>query len=310
MTQIHRTSLHPVCCHRNLILHPPPHEGVAHFLPVQYEVCSHCKCIYLVLFLNCYLDLDLTQLPDVQARKYPAPPTGHDLMAMFPPAPPRVLPTRTEPTSGYFQRQERAFFAQAGKEILRVRVEVDMPLNGEPLSEAAMNGLGKARGLRDPGSGRSWPLGAGHSPSPTVIALANPQSAGHSPPLHVSSTPASVHSQPSTYPQSTSSAATSRQPQRSGPVSMSSTPHFPHLPPHPGPTPSQGPSNLHPIAMYNHGMGSRTPGQEAAHSGAPNPGKSEFPSEEGRDEDDSWRTPMPYAERRRAGKHTRRVIKV
>ena len=62
-------------------------------------------------------------------RKYPAPPTGHELMALFPPPPP--LNIRPGPTSGYFQREERAFFAQAGKEIVRVRIEVDMPQNNE-----------------------------------------------------------------------------------------------------------------------------------------------------------------------------------
>ncbi|PBK69326.1 hypothetical protein ARMSODRAFT_1037847 [Armillaria solidipes] len=134
-------------------------------------------------------DVDLTHHPDVNSRKYPAPPTGHDLMAMFPPAPPSVIPHRTEPTSGYFQRQERAFFAQAGAEIVRVHVEVDIP------SHAAT--------MRDDKS----------------------RTATH----------------------------------------------------HPDPTP---------------------PGAQT---------KVEFP-DEGGDPDESWKRPMPYAERRRAGKHTRRVI--
>ncbi|KAI0324517.1 hypothetical protein GY45DRAFT_377603 [Cubamyces sp. BRFM 1775] len=56
--------------------------------------------------------------------KFPAPPTGHELMALFPPAPP---PIRPGPTSGYFQREERQFFAQAGKEIVRVRIEIETP---------------------------------------------------------------------------------------------------------------------------------------------------------------------------------------
>ncbi|KAK7014240.1 hypothetical protein R3P38DRAFT_3277345 [Favolaschia claudopus] len=78
---------------------------------------------------------------------YPAPPTGHDLMALFPPAAPYPAPSPSSssaasssvpyaydapriPTSGYFARQERAFFAQAGKEIVRVRVDVDFDVNG------------------------------------------------------------------------------------------------------------------------------------------------------------------------------------
>ena len=43
-------------------------------------------------------------------------------MAMFPAAPPAGFPEmRPGPTSGFFVRQERAFFAQAGREIVRVR---------------------------------------------------------------------------------------------------------------------------------------------------------------------------------------------
>ncbi|KAI0308565.1 hypothetical protein OF83DRAFT_1033292, partial [Amylostereum chailletii] len=60
------------------------------------------------------------------ARIYPPPPTGHDLMRLFPPPPPSQFSVlKGGPTSVYFHRQERAFFAQAGKEIIRVRVESD-----------------------------------------------------------------------------------------------------------------------------------------------------------------------------------------
>ncbi|KAF8964956.1 hypothetical protein BDZ97DRAFT_1814084 [Flammula alnicola] len=65
-------------------------------------------------------DVDLSQLEttDMTHRKYPVPLTGHELMAMFPPVPPDDFPEmRPGPTSGFFLRQERAFFAQAGKEI-------------------------------------------------------------------------------------------------------------------------------------------------------------------------------------------------
>src|SRR6266581_6226081 len=102
------------------------------------------------------IDVDLSQAPDMVHRnpKFPAPPTGHDLMAMFPPAPPDNVQMRPGPTSGFFQQQERAFFAQAGKEIVRVRVDVDV-----------------ARGSEDPTKSRStrpWTSGSGplvaHSP--------------------------------------------------------------------------------------------------------------------------------------------------
>ncbi|SJL10891.1 uncharacterized protein ARMOST_14286 [Armillaria ostoyae] len=201
-------------------------------------------------------DVDLTHHPDVNSRKYPAPPTGHDLMAMFPPAPPSVIPHRTEPTSGYFQRQERAFFAQAGAEIVRVHVEVDIP------SHAATMRDDKSRtAVRDPGGPRSWPP-SGQSPSLGVVGA--PPHPNHSP------------SSSAAYPPS------SRSSQRSGPVPVTPSPLFPH--------PSSTPKTHHPDPT--------PPGAQT---------KVEFP-DEGGDPDESWKRPMPYAERRRAGKHTRRVI--
>ncbi|EED84062.1 predicted protein [Postia placenta Mad-698-R] len=66
-------------------------------------------------------ELDLSVAQADMPRRYPAPPTGHDLMALFPPAPPLTL--SSGPTSGYFQQQERAFFAKKGKEIVRCPVQ-------------------------------------------------------------------------------------------------------------------------------------------------------------------------------------------
>ncbi|KAI0043412.1 hypothetical protein FA95DRAFT_1479409, partial [Auriscalpium vulgare] len=61
-------------------------------------------------------------------RIYPPPPTGHELMKLFPPLPPdHFSALKPGPTSIFFHRQERQFFAQAGKEIIRVRVESDFP---------------------------------------------------------------------------------------------------------------------------------------------------------------------------------------
>ncbi|KAF7357567.1 hypothetical protein MSAN_01353100 [Mycena sanguinolenta] len=63
---------------------------------------------------------------DMPPPHYPDPPTGHDLMALFPPAAPNDFhETYDASTSVYFWRQERAFFAQAGNEIARVRVDAD-----------------------------------------------------------------------------------------------------------------------------------------------------------------------------------------
>lgn len=131
---------------------------------------------------------------------------------------------RPGPTSGFFQRQERAFFAQAGKEIVRVRVEVDVPVD-EATREAGP---------------QTW-----HPSSPAGYQKSRPSRAIPGP----------------TYPGS---------------------PHG---------QPPQLPLNLHTPAL-------RTPPHE--------PPKGEFQAEE--DTDEAWRRPTPYTDRRRAGKHTRRVI--
>jgi hypothetical protein len=56
---------------------------------------------------------------------------------MFPPAAPdNFSDMRPGPTSGYFQRQERALFAQAGKEVVRIRIDVDLQPEPSPKSQA------------------------------------------------------------------------------------------------------------------------------------------------------------------------------
>ncbi|TFK36064.1 hypothetical protein BDQ12DRAFT_725363 [Crucibulum laeve] len=221
-------------------------------------------------------DVDLSHNSDMPPRSYPPPPTGHDLMAMFPPPPPDIFPEmRGGPTSGYFQKQERAFFAQAGKEIVRVRVELDLPPGAEAESS-------KSR-AREAGTSRPWPP-SGHTPS-------GAGSAHHSPVQSSSSAPM-------LYPHPTS------RPSHRGPVPVTTAPLFP-IASHP--PSSQLPPNLHPPpTLHQPSSGIRTPPQESTQSGAPS-AKAEFQTEE-YDPDEAWRRPMPYAERRRAGKHTRRVI--
>ncbi|CAA7261983.1 unnamed protein product [Cyclocybe aegerita] len=218
-------------------------------------------------------DVDLSQAPDMAQRKYPTPPTGHDLMAMFPPAPPDNFPEmRPGPTSGFFQRQERAFFAQAGKEIVRVRVEVDMPHGSEPEPVKSRPG----------GVPRPW---LNNGPAPSTSAA----------PHH---SPAQAPSAPVLYPH-----PPSRPPQRST-VSVTPSPLFAAASQHT--PPSSIPPNLHSPTLHQTGTGIRTPPQDAIPPGPPG-SKPEYPVEE-YDGDESWRRPIPYAERRRAGKHTRRVI--
>ena len=80
------------------------------------------------LFHGKGLDLDVSNGQAMPPRTYPPPPTGHELMRLFPPQPPeQPLFLKQGSTSLYFRRQEHQFFAQAGKEIIRVRVESDFP---------------------------------------------------------------------------------------------------------------------------------------------------------------------------------------
>ncbi|KAF7369735.1 hypothetical protein MVEN_00305100 [Mycena venus] len=197
-------------------------------------------------------DVDLTHMPDMQPRRYPAPPTGHDLMALFPPAAPdNFHEMRPGPTSGYFQRQERAFFAQAGKEIVRVRVDVDLQSEPEPKPST------HARAAPRP-----WPPSG-----PNAASTATP------------GTSSAPTASPALYPRPTHTR---------GP----SVPATPPTPPHPA-------HAAHPPPPL-----SRTPAPPADDRDASG-GGDEFRAD---DPDEAWRRPMPYNERRRAGKHTRRVV--
>ena len=187
-------------------------------------------------------------------------------MALFPPAPPANFPEmRPGPTSGFFQRQERAFFAQAGKEIVRVRVEIDVPPSS---SDDVINPK-----TREPP--RTWPQLHPHPP--------------HQSPIDPSSSPAPP------YP---------KQPRQSRPIpaptqSPAMFPGSPHG------QPPQLPINLHAPASHQSGLILRTPPHDL-HPGT----KVELqaPEDYRDDTDEAWRRPTPYADRRRAGKHTRRVI--
>jgi hypothetical protein len=70
--------------------------------------------------------------------------------------------------------------------------------------------------------------------------------------------------------------------------------------------PPQPPLNLH-SQSHHGGVGLRSP----PHDVHPIPGaKVEIPPTEDyrEDSDDAWRRPTPYADRRRAGKHTKRIV--
>ncbi|KAF8660709.1 hypothetical protein AX16_001576 [Volvariella volvacea WC 439] len=254
-------------------------------------------------------DVDLSHTSEMPARKYPPPPTGHELMAMFPPPPPSESPEmRPGPTSGFFQRQEKAFFAKAGKEIVRVQLDIDLTQDGMDTDSVHS----KHRG-RDFSGVRNWST---HSSINTHAHNSSNQSTHSSTssqllqPLPV---PASVPPPPPSAPNASPAPVPMHYqhpgpprpqapPTRTGPVPVTPYSVSTRSPP------AQIPPNLHPQSIHQPGLGMRSPPQDPIPAGSSVP-KTEYPSEGYNvDLDDSWRTPIPYNERRRAGKHTRRVI--
>ncbi|TFY77525.1 hypothetical protein EWM64_g6483, partial [Hericium alpestre] len=102
----------------------PPHEQSPHLPPLQYPSGSGAPRRPISPSHLPHLDVSSGS---VTPRIFPPPPSGHELMRLFPPPPPDQYSSALKPgnTSVYFHRQEHAFFAQAGKEIVRVRVEAD-----------------------------------------------------------------------------------------------------------------------------------------------------------------------------------------
>ncbi|KAI6013910.1 hypothetical protein EDC04DRAFT_680893 [Pisolithus marmoratus] len=199
-------------------------------------------------------DVNITQDSSAGPRKYPAPPTGHELMALFPPAPPATFSEMRHSTSGFFQRQERAFFAQAGREVLRGRPP-HSPVESPP------------------------PPISPHTAAPTATAPTN-----------------NIHTPPMPQP---------------APLLSPQAHHHPHDH-HQLPHPSHASAGLRlPQDHHHHPHPPQQPPPMPAGT------KVEFPApEDYRDDagvgpggpDDSWRRSTPYSDRRRAGKHTRRVI--
>lgn len=222
-------------------------------------------------------DVNIAQDSSAGPRKYPAPPTGHELMALFPPAPPTAEIRHS--TSGFFQRQERAFFAQAGREILRTWPQ-HSPVEMAPSP-----------------SSPPYPRSKPHRTMPGPPPPASPRTAAPTP----TAPPNNLN--PPMVPQ---------------PAPLSSPqvhhPHdhhqLSHHPPHPSALGLRPPHDHH----HHPQQPQQPPPMPAGLS------KVEFQApEDYRDDnglasmgpggpDDSWRRPTPYADRRRAGKHTRRII--
>lgn len=230
-------------------------------------------------------------------------------MALFPAPRPADLPElRQGSTSGFFQRQERAFFAQAGREVLRSRLEIDTSdAESHPKSSTVP---------------RTWPQLPPHpqhhsptvdspymrskqsrsmpGPLPTSAPLTNASAAGNMYPV---SSPSSS----SSHTMHTGSAPPPPPPPPLVPVSSSSSPthhHHHHPPPPPPPPPHDSP----------HGL--RTPPHDHHHPHPPaTVSKMDFQLHDdmgggGGGPDEAWRHSTPHADRRRAGKHTKRVVRI
>ncbi|KAF8498137.1 hypothetical protein F5888DRAFT_223581 [Russula emetica] len=201
--------------------------------------------------------LDVSNGQVMPPRNYPPPPTGHDLMRLFPPQPPeQPLFLKQGSTSLYFRRQEHQFFAQAGKEIIRVRVDSDFP--------PPAGGSRTVKGKEAVSAPHVWPSHA--PPPPPPQAMQPPPEHAHAPPAHIHSPPHPVPPYPHHHPDMPRGAP--------GPIGATGS-----VAPPPGYAPH------HPPTMADH----RT-------------------DDIREDDDQSWRRPTPHGERRRSGKHTRRVV--
>lgn len=202
-------------------------------------------------------------------------------MALFPPAPPMNIPQG--PTSGFFQREERAFFAQAGKEIVRFQIEVDMPQSSDD----------KHHPSRQNSRSNQFSPQSAHPSGSNFPGTSSPSSRNNV--------------QGSPYPHESS--RTTRQ----GPIPLTVHPVYPASS---HPSSAQMPPPPLPPSHHRSGYPTRSP-TEDHHQHQPHlhppvgvhPGPGPMSDEYGRDEsDESWRTPMPHNQRRRAGKHTKRVV--
>jgi hypothetical protein len=231
-------------------------------------------------------DLDLDNTLRGKFPNLPAPPSGHDLMKMFPPPAPSVssMPhNRREATSGYFHLQERAYFAQAGKEIIRVRVDVDVrdvTMNVDERNHDADKR--RSRGMEIDGGRRRDEETRLPGPSASI----HPQVSPH---LSTIRSPREHREDGEHVP------SRDLHPKHSMPSlrRMSIESMHPHSPPKS--RYAYPPDNKHEPRELRLAPSEYMSPSSTVYS---------HPDES----DESWRQPMPYGERRRAGKHTRRVI--
>lgn len=182
-------------------------------------------------------------------------------MAFFPASNPALLEKKAMSTSAYFRREERIFFAQCNRRMMRGRMEIDLTCGSD-----AKNGHGVSKGREPAGKQSGGPHA--YQPQPT----SSPQ-----PLQYPSSHPSNfqLHGAPIPYPSSSSSMSHGDRHNISPPLLPLS--HQPH-------------SLLYNPPYLNMNLES-------------------YPGELNLDNlDEAWRYRKPPTERRRAGKHTKRVI--
>ncbi|EIM84232.1 uncharacterized protein STEHIDRAFT_169990 [Stereum hirsutum FP-91666 SS1] len=256
-------------------------------------------------------------------RNYPPPPTGHELMRLFPPPPPdQFSMLKPGPTSIYFHQQERAFFAQAGKEIIRVRVESDFQPSGA-LGKGGMEGMKRGEPWTAAGAMAQVPLAHGQqqpvkrsgSSSAPLPPPPGPQTQRHD--MHPQYQHPSPHAQHPQHPQL-----------------LQHQQHSQHQPMHAHAAPMQPPQHQHHHSYSGHGHPDMSPHQQQhfqqqqqlQQSSPPTPHyvHPQHPQQQQQVQApptpvnvgisvEEWRAPVPGMappgeSRRRSGKHTKRVV--
>lgn len=201
---------------------------------------------------------------------FPTPPTGHELMEMWPALAPQVPHS---PGSSFFHSQERAFFSRDNS-FFRVQIDIDVPYTNQALGGPCRQEKGKARA--DPPQ---------LSAIPRQQQLPPPQQQP-SPPSSSSwsVSPPSQHQSPSER-RRTQAPAQPTKPHRSQTIPINPLPV------------AAGPTNNHHMGQY------QVMGHHAQYPYPPPELRHKSPTII---DDDAWRRPTPYSERRRAGKAPKR----
>lgn len=240
--------------------------------PLSTPIIERIKGMFPTQLLSTYIvltplspDVNLDAQDSRGRRKPLESVNGHKLMSIFPARPdvhPELLPG---PTSNYFERQERAFFAN-GNELRSVQRHLEANGGGAVAHEASSR-----KNFDDKAAKFHW---------------SNPLATVH---------PRVESPTPLFYPHPGARSALDRPPPPHGPPPgnhrASRSPSVPEYPPHAPRERFSPPPHCRPT-----------------HSRRSSLADGPSSTEEHGEDDESWRRPTPYNERRRAGKHTKRMV--